>query len=68
MLLWLSHPDDHLLNRYAVGHIEDERVLAHLHEHLFICEQCRTEVEESANIASAFRDYARAPRCGPARR
>jgi anti-sigma factor ChrR (cupin superfamily) len=67
MLLWLSHPDDHLLDRYAFGHIDDERVLARLQEHLYICEQCRTEVEQAVKIGGALSAYARAPRCGPAR-
>ena len=67
MLLWLSHPDDHLLDRYAFGHLDDERVLARLQEHLYICEQCRGEVEQAVKIGGALREYARAPRCGPAR-
>ena len=47
----MSHPDDHLLDQYALGRITDECQLASIEEHLLICEEC----QESVKVADAIR-------------
>lgn len=68
MLLWLSHPDDPLLERYAAGEIEDERVAGLLREHIEDCVQCQAEIRRVRRAQRASDEQSKAPQCGPARR
>ena len=49
----MNHPDEHLLDRYALGQIVDESQLTRIEEHLLICEECResiTRVDELRRV------------------
>ena len=40
----MHHPDEHLLDRYALGQLTDEGQLSRIEEHLLICHQCQAAV------------------------
>lgn len=55
----MNHPDEHLLDRYALGQITDDGQLARIEEHLLICEECQHAVLAIDEMRRALGDARR---------
>jgi hypothetical protein len=51
----MNHISDHDLERYYLGHVQNEGELALLEEHLLWCEACQQRMAESDYYIDAMR-------------
>jgi hypothetical protein len=51
----MNHISDHDLERYYLGHVQNEGELGLLEEHLLWCESCHQRMTESEDYIDAMR-------------